>query len=358
MAKNVACGIARAMPSDTTLQITSAQQWDMGTHGGTVRWKQVGSAWNRFVGETWQAYRDWNTTDAMLYPNYFTPPGVNQSATRIVTVIHDLQYLHFPHNFSWRKRQWLRWSHAATLRSADVVIAISDFVRDDILSRYGARWEGKVRTIPNPICWSRFDADGALDPGIRGWEWLSEARYILSVAAHYPHKNLLSLVRAFADLRRQPKFGDVRLILVGQHAKNLVSTSDGAALDAEVHRLGLDGGVVVTGYITDAEIGLLLRHATLFAFPSLFEGFGMPPVEALGMGLPVLVSRRASLPESTLGMAHYIDHPEDVRELREWMAEILDSPDRYRPPASRVEQIREHYDVKRIGRLYYSALAG
>jgi glycosyltransferase involved in cell wall biosynthesis len=356
MAKNVICGIAQTMPRDTTLRIISAQNWEIETCGGTVHWSHVRSLGNRFVSETREAYRNWKAIDAMLYPNYFTPPVVSKAAPKIVTVIHDLQYLHFPEYFSWGKRQWLRLAHEVTLRSADVVVAISNFVRDDILSCYGNRWEGKVDTIPNPISWSRFDGDGAVDPCVHGWGAFCNERYVLSLAAHYPHKNLIRLVRAFADLRQQPKFSDVRLVLVGQYANQLVSTFNTIDLNSEVQRLGLHDYVVVTGYLSDAEIGFLLRRATLFVFPSLFEGFGMPPVEALGMGLPVLVSRRTSLPESTLGMAHYIDCPEDVHSLRERMVEMLDSPHRYRPTPVQVEQIRDHYSLSRIGNLYHSAL--
>jgi glycosyltransferase involved in cell wall biosynthesis len=356
MARNVVCGLARAIPSDTTLRIVTAQTWEIGLHCGSVQWSRVKEPRNRFVNETREAYRQWNAVDAILYPNYFTPPRLGASAPRIATVIHDLQYVHFPQYVSRRKRYWLRLAHEATLRHADSVIAISSFVRDDILTHYGRRWEEKVRTIPNPVSWSRFDDEAAVDPCARGWQSICNGRFILSVAADYPHKNLLGLVRAFAELRREPKFSDVRLVLVGQHASRLVSTPDTMAAGPEVGRLGIDSSVVITGYISDAEIGFLLRRATLFVFPSLFEGFGMPPVEALGMGLPVLVARTTSLPETTLGMAQYIDHPEDVHSLREHMAEMLEAPDRYRPMPGQIARIRDHYDVGRIGRLYYSAL--
>ena len=90
-----------------------------------------------------------------------------------------------------------------------------------------------------------------------------------------------------------------------------------------IDELGLSDRVILTGYLDDAALGRWYRHAALFAFPSLFEGFGMPPVEALGFGLPVLTTDRTALPEVTLGLARLVSEPENPAAWASHLAEML-----------------------------------
>src|SRR5262249_52377822 len=139
--------------------------------------------------------------------------------------------------------------------------------------------------------------------------------YILCAAVDRPPKNLATLIRAFAHLRK--KFPDHRLVLAGQlrsedrtwrQRSQSVESKLPGAMDL-ITELGLSEHVVLTGFIPDAELGVLYRGAALFVLPSLFEGFGMPAVEALAMGAPTLVSDLPVLREVTLNAAHYIADP-------------------------------------------------
>ena len=116
--------------------------------------------------------------------------------------------------------------------------------------------------------------------------------------------------------------------------------------------------MTVTGHVSDVELGKLYQHAAVFAFPSLFEGFGMPAVEALGFGLPVLTTKCGSLPEATLQLAHYVDDPLNVSEWTATMADILTQTATYRPLPRDVARIRHQYMPNRIGKVYYEALVG
>ena len=206
MLKNLVDGLnAIRQPSDR-LQIFSNTRWPICGSQAGVDWINGWGTGNRFILE-WKAMRRAaGALDAMLFTNYFTPPARAAKHLRLVTVIHDLQYLHFPQNFTLQKRLWLRCAHELTLRRADRVVVISDFVRQDLLSHYGARWENKVQVIPNPISFERFDGETPHETA-RPWDKdVERGRYILSVAAHYPHKNLATLIRAFAQLRRRKGF--------------------------------------------------------------------------------------------------------------------------------------------------------
>src|SRR5699024_1140842 len=110
---------------------------------------------NRFLQEAIVIPRYARDIDALLLGNYFTPPVM--PGVRLATIIHDLQQVHMPENFSVQKRLWMRISQTATMRLADAVITLSDFCKDDILKVYGEKFEDKVHVIPNPIVWSRYE---------------------------------------------------------------------------------------------------------------------------------------------------------------------------------------------------------
>jgi glycosyltransferase involved in cell wall biosynthesis len=115
--------------------------------------------------------------------------------------------------------------------------------------------------------------------------------------------------------------------------------------------------VHMTGYVDDAQLGTWYRGASVFAFPSLFEGFGMPAVEALGLGLPVLTTRCTALPETTLGLAAYVDNPTDSREWADRLGHMLRDPVAYTPNQRAVRAVRERYDTVHVARAYVDACA-
>ena len=308
-----------------------------------------GSA-NRFLLETTSVIRHARNggLTALLYPNYFTPPRAVR--IRTATVIHDLQHRHLPQNSSRRRRLWLNVAHRITLRFADTVIVPSRFVRDDVLNSYGHEHEAKVHAIPNPISWDRFA--GADDRSTIEHAW----PYVLTVASHYDHKNLETVIRAFAEVsRRCPEH---RLVLVGQLRRNLqgIPSRPTAPLAQLIADLGLASRAIVMGHVSDETLGSLYAHADLFVLPSLFEGFGIPPVEALGMGIPTLTTRCAALPEVTLGKAQYVDDPRDGEELSNRIIDMITHRHAFVPSAADTRAIRDHYCPARIAGEYLKLL--
>lgn len=307
-----------------------------------------GDGGTRFAAEQRACLRPGVSSDAVLFPNYFVPPLVPRRLGRVVSVLHDMQYRHFPQNFSAKKRAWLALTQGFALRRSDTVVAISEFVRQDILRCYGQRLGRRVITIPNPISWDRFTDDPLPAP--------MSKPYILSVAAQYAHKNLGTLVRAFALVARQEP--ELQLVLCGQDYKGLRGVSVAhQGVGPLVEELGLGGRVHMTGYVDDATLGRWYRGASMFAFPSVFEGFGMPPVEALGFGLPTVTTRRTALPEVTLGLAHYVDDPFSIGEWAARLLAVARDPGRHRPNPAAVAELQAHYNPSRIGRLYAQACA-
>jgi glycosyltransferase involved in cell wall biosynthesis len=299
----------------------------------------------RFVQEL-LTYRTLGATfDAFYFPNYYTPP--TKRRCRRVTTIPDLQYLHLPQNFSWKKRAWLRRAHRWTLRTADAVTVYSEFVKQDIGEHYGERAAGRVTVLPIPVSWERFG---------HGTDALTEASpkrpYVLGVSSQYKHKNLATLIRAFKQVHVE--MPEIELVLVGQLGSQLVGVSQAEDVPGLISELGLEGVVRSTGFIAAHELGDLYRGAALFVFPSIFEGFGLPPVEALGFGLPVITTRCASLVEVTRGLADYVDDPHNVDELATLIMSRL--TDGGRPSPNDVQAIRDYYAPQRIGGELYRLL--
>ena len=309
--------------------------------------RQTAGGGSRFLAEQRACLDPSLAAGAILFPNYYLPPVVPKRLGRTAVVLHDLQYRHFPAYFSLKKRIWLRAAQAFAVSRAERVFVISEFVRRDVLRLFGHHLDHKLVVAPNPISWSRFDAVDRERP--------IERPYILSVAAQYPHKNLATLIRGFAELAAHDR--DTHLVLCGQDygaLRGVGGTKVG--LRSLVDLLGLSSRVTITGYLDDAALGRWYRHAALFAFPSVFEGFGMPPVEALGFGLPVLTSARTALPETTLGLARTVTDAENPCAWAWYMAAMLREGDAARITLDQAARVRRTYSPATCARRYLDAL--
>ncbi len=322
---------------------------------GRLEYRQLSDRRGRWPAETRAALVDSKGFAAMLFSNSFTPPVIR--ARRAVTVIHDLQYVHMPEYWPAPRRVWMRACHEFSLRRCDAVVAISQAVKDDILKQYGAKWESRVHAVWNPVSVDRFQSNEQFD--------ISGGRpYILCAAVDRPAKNLSTLIRAFKLLR--PRFPEHCLVLAGQlRSANRAWRRSNAEIEAKlpaavdlVRDLDLTEHVITSGFVSDAKLGALFHGASLFVLPSLFEGFGMPAVESLAMGVPTLVSGLPVLREVTLGGACYVENPIDEHEMADRMAGMLQAGDAARPAPEFCQKVREQFSPETIARQYLKLLLG
>ena len=241
---------------------------------------------------------------------------------RVVVTMHDTLALAHPELVfpSWQGRvAWSLKEHAAA-RWSDLILTVSESARRDLLAWFRLP-EAKVRVVtegPDPVFGPREDgpesraalARHGIAPG---------SRFVLYVGGLSPHKNLPRLIEAFA----REAGDDVALVLVGDLGD--VFHTHVPALRATVARCGLEGRAIFTGFVPDAELVHLYNRAYLLAQPSLMEGFGLPPVEAMACGTPVLSSRAGSLPE-VIGDAGAFFDPTDVAEIARVLRRLLDDP--------------------------------
>ena len=242
--------------------------------------------------------------------NYCIPLWANCPT---VVTIHDLSlftqaHTHENENVKRGKRRMPLMARRATL-----IIAPSEWTKHETIEHLGVK-EHKLRVIPEAARpHLRPLREDEIQPvlekhGIRG-------PYLLYVGTIEPRKNLLTLLRAYADLLRTTEHGP-QLVLAG--GKGWLFEE----VFALVEELRLQEHVKFTGYVDDADLPALYSAAQAFVYPSLYEGFGLPPLEAMACGAPVITSNVTSLPE-VVGKAGLTHAPEDARALTAAMAKLL-----------------------------------
>jgi glycosyltransferase involved in cell wall biosynthesis len=233
---------------------------------------------------------------------------------RSVATVHDLGFIYYPEAHRGADRRYLAWSTAWNVRRSTAVLADSRATRADLVKAYGVA-ESKVHVV-------YLGRDDSLVP-VRDSLTLERVRvrygigqrYLLCVGTLQPRKNLGRVVEGFARLASAPGMCDVQLVLAGKRGwlyEDLV---------AQTGREGLEGRVLFPGYVDDADLPALYGSALGYIFPSLYEGFGLPVLEAQACGAPVMTSNNSSLPEVAGDAALLVD-PNDVDAIAEAMLRL------------------------------------
>jgi glycosyltransferase involved in cell wall biosynthesis len=268
-------------------------------------------------------YIAWRERYDLLHVNYVAPPV---SPVPTVVTIHDISYEFVPEFFSPRDRWLLSALVPFSASRAAKIIAVSEHTKRDIVKEYGVPSDKVVVTHEAAASRFRPIPDAQQTRGIRDKYGISNS-FILTVGNLQPRKNLGRLIEAFIQLR-QRIVSEPQLVIVGQPSWR---ESDVYRL---VHDRGLLDQVVFTGYVPDDDLPLLFSAATIFVYPSLYEGFGLPPLEAMACGAPVIASNVSSLPE-VLGDGALLVDPYDVEGLAQAMLDLLTDPARLRAVAAR-----------------------
>jgi glycosyltransferase involved in cell wall biosynthesis len=251
----------------------------------------------------------------VFWSPHFNFSSFSPSVKKIVTV-HDLSFWRYPYFFSGRKNFWHRALRIKKiLRDATQIIAVSQSTKNDIIELAGVA-PGKIAVIYSGNNLTKREVSGQearefLEPhGISG-------RFLLYLGNLEPRKNLVGLVAAYDKLRTDnPDLSDLRLVLAGAPGwKN-------RPLFRAVRRSPSRSDIIFLGYISQKEKEILYSRASVFVYPSYYEGFGFPPLEALAYDLPVVCSNTASLPE-VVGEAAILINPFRFEEIAYAINEIL-----------------------------------
>ena len=249
-------------------------------------------------------------------PHYVLPPLVR---CKSVVTIHDCIHLRFPQYLPNRAAlTYARAQMGSAARRSHRILTVSEASKRDILHYFPVHPE-KITVIYNAI-----DERFAVPPPEEDVQRVAERyqlrdRFVLYVGNVKPHKNLERLIDAFHVLRQSPGLDDVKLVLIGDEISRY------AALRRAVHRYNLHKFVRFLGFLSDETLAIVYRLARVFVFPSLYEGFGLPPLEAMASGTPVVTSNVSSLPEVTGDAALLVD-PTVAEAIADAMRRILTDP--------------------------------
>ena len=278
-------------------------------------------------------------------PHYVLPPLVG---CRSVVTIHDVIHLMFPQYLPNRLAlSYAKWSITQAARRATRVMTVSESSKRDIL-RFVDTEPGKIDVIYNA-----YDERFAIEPReaevvrVRERYQLTD-EFVLYAGNVKPHKNLERLIDAFALVRKRG-LDHLKLVLIGDEISKYT------ALRRAVHQHQLHKYVRFLGYLPEETLAVMYRLAGVFVFPSLYEGFGLPPLEAMASGTPVVTSNVSSLPE-VCGDAAVLVDPHDPQAIADGIYRVL-SDERLRREMvhkgiARAGQFSWEQSVRRVRQIY------
>lgn len=253
----------------------------------------------------------------LFHTAYYPVPRLSSPT---VLTVHDLRLATMPETYSRARYLFLKSVMPGSLQRSARIVAVSDDTKNDLVRLFDVPPE-KITVSPNPVParFTRITERSLLDSVRRRYGLPPE--FILSVGKMEPRKNIDRLIEAFASVGR--RFG-VGLVVAGKRDPAFAEYYD------RVMRRGAEQGVVFTGYVEDPDLPALYSMARIFAYPSLHEGFGIPVLEAMACGTPVLTSDRSALPEVAGDAAILVD-PTSVESIADGLERILgDEPLRER----------------------------
>ncbi len=246
-------------------------------------------------------------TELTHFFNYIVPPFVH--GKKVVTV-HDMVYKTFPETVRGRTKNMLDMGLKRSMKRADLIVTDSEFSKKEII-KYFPQHESKIRVVPCGVDAERFHpcTEPERIPEVKKSLEIS-GDYFLYVGTIEPRKNLERLITAYTAFVKKVGVNSPKLVLAG--GKGWLDQG----IFSRVEKLGMTEHIIFTKYVPSEDMNPLMCGALAFVFPSLYEGFGMPPLEAMACGVPVLSSGEASLPEVTGDCAVICDayDPESIAE--------------------------------------------
>ena len=279
------------------------------------------------------------------------PLGIQKSATCSVVTIHDIIYKFHPEDFPWFDRKVYDFKFRYACNNSDRIIAISESTKTDIMLHYGIS-EDKISVIYQ-TCNDAFK-QGVTEEQISEilQKYKLPEQFLLYVGTINQRKNLLSIVEAIHQLGDKLK---IPLLVIGNGKEYKEKVLD------YIKKHNLDSKIVFAPYIQNSHLPAIYHRAKIFVFPSRYEGFGIPIIEALYSRTPVITSKVSSLPEAAGPGAHYID-VDDPSTIADGIHKILSSPDYYKQLANNgydyVQQFNDETSVRRLMGLYERISAG
>ncbi|MFH0779258.1 MAG: glycosyltransferase family 1 protein [Parcubacteria group bacterium] len=268
-------------------------------------WTTCRLSWEMFFGK--------EKPDVLFVPAHASP-FLNMK----VVTIHDIGFAHFPEAYHWADKFYHKLTIQVIKRTAKRIIAVSNFTKKDLIETYKIPAE-KISVVYNGYDQNKFKQQaGGSD--ILKEKYKIDAPYVLFLGRLELKKNIPRLVEAFGKFKARNKNDNHKLVLAG--TKGLTFP----LVEEQIKKFDLKSEIIIPGWIDSDDMPIFYNNADLFAFPSLFEGFGIPILEAMASGCPVICSNTTSLPE-VAGDAALMFNPEKADEIASRMEQVLLNPE-------------------------------
>lgn len=258
---------------------------------------------------------NWTIGQSKFKLDVFFSPNINfislRSKTKFILTIHDLSFEFFPECFSWKRRLW-HWilKPKKQCQRADLILTPSENTRRDVVEYYGID-EGKVEVVEPGLC-EEFIVHSSEPIEKVNKKYNLPEKFILYLGTIEPRKNILGIIEAYKKNYELRTIG-YELVIAGSKGWNYKQI---------IKKIDETEGVHYIGYVDEQDKAALYQMADLFVYPSLYEGFGFPVLEAMASGTPVITSNRSSLPEVG-GEAVYYVNPYNIVEIARAMKLLL-----------------------------------
>ncbi|MBU0546366.1 glycosyltransferase family 4 protein [Patescibacteria group bacterium] len=342
-------GLKQVIPSDVRVVLYSNTQLQGGLENLPSNWQAKILSWP--LGKLWSQIR--LSFELLLHPpDIFIAPGQLIpffTPHRTVSIVHDSAFLVYPAVYNFWGRQYLKWMNRRVVGASELIITPSEFSKSELIKFYKINPE-KIKVIPLGYNKELFrvlsDEEKKSTPAILRKLNISEP-YVLSINRLEEKKNTLGIVRAFNLLRKEI---DCQLVLVGKPGVGY------GAIKQAMDESEFTADIIEPGWVEDSELPHLLGAAKVFLVPSLYEGFGLPVLQAFAVGCPVVASDRTSLPEVSQNAAMLVE-PENVNEIASATKKFInDEPFRHEKIAAGLE-IAKNYSWDKFCSEFYSVIA-
>ena len=274
----------------------------------------------------------------IFHSPFFYAPKFKKA--KLVITVHDLRLYRFPETYGKLRYLFLQHSVKETIRRADKIISISQFTRNEIIDTCQVSPE-KIVVIHEAVDRKSFSAEKIENFQLSTeYECLATDRFLFSLGHIEPRKNYKRLIEAFAMIKKDPAYSDLKLVVAGK---------PNVDADAVIKLIEATPDVKYLNFVPREFLLWLYKNATLFVFPSFYEGFGFPPLEAASMGTVSAVSNVSSIPEICGDCAFYYD-PYNVVDIAETIKKALSDKVCYEEKHNMLEQQLQSFSWEKNAR--------